>query len=255
MRQPQICYQEINPLTINMMVRWVSIWERCYLPNCQNYEYYGARGIRVCQEWLDFQAFYSFWGDPPFEGASIGRIDNDGNYEPSNCEWQTQEQQNNNTRRSRLINWNGKTQSIRDWAFQYNIGARRLSERLGRGWDMERAVTTPCPKGFQRELDERRADNSKLWQVNGHLYRARSRWRRGHKLSLPIQDLLAVEGVEQTRDKQLKKTKQKIRIDDETCRLIIQYHEAGASIRKISGFLQIPKSTVHSCLNRIKSND
>lgn len=204
--QQQLSLANINPLTINMMSRWVSIWERCYLPDNPNYEYYGARGIRVCQEWIDFQSFYSFWGDPPFEGATIGRINNDGNYEPSNCEWQTQEQQNNNTRRSRMITWNGKTQSVRDWAFEYNIGSRRLHERVvKRGWTMERALNTPCPKGFEQELKERREKAKRLWQVNGHLYRARSKWRRGHKLSLPLQDLLAVEGVEETMQDQSRK--------------------------------------------------
>jgi hypothetical protein len=188
--------QHIDNPTIGMMRRWVSMWERCYLPENPGYEYYGARGICVCQEWMDFQAFYSFWGDLPFESATIGRINNDGNYEPSNCEWQTQEQQNNNTRRSKMITWNGKTQSIRDWAFEYNIGSRRLWERLKRGWDMNRALTTYCPKGFQAESEERKKASKDLWQVKGQLYQTRSRHRRGHNLSLHLQDLLAVEGAD-----------------------------------------------------------
>lgn len=195
----------VDPQIINMMKRWASMWERCYLPESMHYEYYGARGIRVCQEWMNFESFYSFWGNPPFECASIGRINNDGNYEPDNCEWQTQEQQNNNTRRSRLITWNNKTQSNRDWAKEYNIGSRRLHERLKRGWSMERALNTPCPKGFQAELEERRQKTKQRWEINGHLYRARSKWRQGHKLSLPLQNLLAVEGVEETMQDQCRK--------------------------------------------------
>jgi hypothetical protein len=142
--------QQVDESTINMMRRWYSMWERCYLPSGQGYEYYGARGICVCQEWLDFQAFYKFWGDPPFEDATIGRINNDGNYEPCNCEWQNQEQQNNNTRRTKMVTWNGKTQSVRDWAFEYNIGTRALSERLRRGWDMHKALmATHAPQVLQ----------------------------------------------------------------------------------------------------------
>ena len=188
--------QQVDAPTINMMRRWVSIWERCYLPDCQGYEYYGARGICVCQEWLDFQTFYKFWGDPPFEDATIGRIDNDGNYEPGNCEWQNQEQQNNNTRRTKMVTWNGKTQSVRDWAFEYNIGTRALSERLRRGWDMHRSLMAPGRPSFQDELDDRRQRNKEIWDIKGQLYRTRSRHRRGHKLSLHLQDLLAVEGAE-----------------------------------------------------------
>lgn len=178
------------------MQRWKSMWERCYQSDSSNYEYYGARGVRVCQEWMDFRVFYDFWGDPPFHGATIGRIDNDGNYDPSNCEWQTQEQQNNNTRRSRLITFNGKTQSIRDWAKEYNIGTRRLWERLSRGWDIKRALETPCPKGFNSELKERKAQRKAEWRTKGQLYQTRSRYRRGHRLSVHLQDLLAIEGTE-----------------------------------------------------------
>jgi hypothetical protein len=194
--QQQLPCTNANPLTINMMRRWVGIWERCYLPENPGYEYYGARGICVCQEWMDFQAFYSFWGDLPFEGATIGRIDNDGNYEPSNCEWQTQEQQNNNTRRSKMLTWNGKTQSIRDWAFEYNIGMRRLSERLRRGWDMQKALTTPCPQDFAAELADRKRRNKEIWDIKGQLYQTRSKHRRGVKLSLHLQDLLEIEGAD-----------------------------------------------------------
>jgi hypothetical protein len=194
--QQQLPYADVNPLTVNMMKRWVNIWERCYLPNNSGYEYYGARGICVCQEWMDFQAFYSFWGDPPFEGATIGRIDNDGNYEPGNCEWQTQEQQNNNTRRSKMITWNGKTQTMRDWAKEYDIGLRSLSERLRRGWDMHKSLTTPGRPKFAEELEDRRRRNKEIWDIKGQLYQTRSKHRRGVKLSLHLQDLLAVEGAD-----------------------------------------------------------
>jgi hypothetical protein len=194
--QQQLPCTNANPLTINMMRRWVGIWERCYLPENPGYEYYGARGICVCQEWMDFQAFYSFWGDPPFEGATIGRIDNDGNYEPSNCEWQTQEQQNNNTRRSKMITWNGKTQTMRDWAEEYDIGLRSLSERLRRGWDMHKSLTTPGRPKFAEELEVRRRRNKELWDIKGQLYQTRAKHRRGVKLSLHLQDLLAVEGAD-----------------------------------------------------------
>jgi len=242
--QQQLPYADVNPLTVNMMKRWVNIWERCYLPKNPGYEYYGARGICVCQEWMDFQAFYSFWGDPPFEDATIGRIDNDGNYEPSNCEWQTQEQQNNNTRRSKMITWNGKTQSIRDWAFEYNIGARRLAERLRRGWDTQRALTTPCPQDFAAELADRKRRNKELWDIKGQLYQTRSKYRRGHKLSLHLQDLLAVEGASPAAPNKWKT------ISSRQQKQILAARKKGSTIREIADLLNIPKSTVHLFLQK-----
>lgn len=233
--------QQVDAPTINMMRRWVSIWERCYLPSNPGYEYYGARGICVCQEWFDFQAFYKFWGDPPFEDATIGRIDNDGNYEPGNCEWQTQEQQNNNTRRSKMITWNGKTQSVRDWAFEYNIGTRRLSERIKRGWDMQKSLTTPCPQNFATELANRKQTNNDLWAIKGQLYQTRSKHRRGHKLSLHLQNLLAVEGAEPTKYDD-------IAID--TVNRILVFHDAGVSTKRIAQHLNLSSNVVNSYVTK-----
>jgi len=238
--------------TLDMMRRWAGMWNRCYNPESADYAYYGARGIGICSEWLSFESFLAFWNYPPFDGASIGRIDNDGNYEPANCEWQNQEQQNNNTIRSRIIQWNGRAQSIRDWAKEYGIGSQRLSERLRRGWAMDRALTTPCPKGFDKELEERRCRNKAGWSINGHLYSARSRWRRGLRLSLPTQDLLAVEGVEPTRsDQQKAAAKKRCKLtDSEKCK-IARMKEKGATIRQIAAAMDVPRSTVHYWMQRL----
>ena len=154
------------------------MWERCHVPTCPSYHWYGARGVKVCKEWQDFEAFFEFFGPPPFDGASIDRIDNDGDYQPSNCKWASQEDQNNNTRRSKMITWNGKTQSIRDWAKEYDIGARRLWERLKRGWDIERALNTPSPQSYETELADRRRRNNALWAEKGKQYAQSSRGRR-----------------------------------------------------------------------------
>jgi hypothetical protein len=252
--------QQVDPLFINMIGRWHSIWQRCYVTNDQNYEYYGARGISVCQEWVSFESFYAFWGNPPFEDATIGRINNDGNYEPGNCEWQTQEQQNNNTRRSKLITFNGKTQSIRDWAFEYNIGTRRLWERLRRGWDMQKSLNTPCPQDFATELANRREKTNALWAINGHLYNARSKHRRGHKLSLHMQDLLAVEGSDPVLPSKLEKTsinqciktpaRKYSKISLQQKEQILALRGKGASLRKIANLFDISKSTVDNIIKK-----
>ena len=155
--------------------------DRCYNSTSGGYQNYGERGIKVCSDWLDFSKFLNFWGFPPFEDASIGRIDNNGNYEPANCEWQTQEQQNDNTRRNKFITWNGKTQTIKDWAKEYNIGSRRLSERLRRGWTIEKSLTTACPKGYQAERDERIENNKKNWAAKGQIYRKRSKDKKKNR--------------------------------------------------------------------------
>lgn len=79
-------------------ISWCSMWARCTNKKLKSYEYYGGRGIGVCDRWKDFGLFLQDMGERP-EGRSIDRFpDNDGNYEPSNCRWATPKEQRANQR-------------------------------------------------------------------------------------------------------------------------------------------------------------
>lgn len=79
---------------------WGRMKARCYNKNNRKWPEYGGRGIKVCDSWLEFEGFHRDMGDRP-EGLSIDRIDNSGNYEPGNCRWATEEEQQENKRRAR----------------------------------------------------------------------------------------------------------------------------------------------------------
>lgn len=90
---------------------------RCYNKNNKRYNCYGGNGIEVCQEWLDdFMNFYNWSMENGYsDDLSIDRIDVNGNYEPENCRWATQEQQSNNQRKTIFIEICGQKKSLKQW--------------------------------------------------------------------------------------------------------------------------------------------
>ena len=113
---------------------WKNMKQRCFNTNNKNYNSYGGRGITVCVEWKnDFQAFYD-WSmlNGYTDELTIDRIDNDGNYKPSNCRWTNAKIQSNNRRNNHLITYDGKAQTIAQWADELNMSYSALYSKLKR---------------------------------------------------------------------------------------------------------------------------
>lgn len=75
---------------------WNNMNQRCYNQNCKDWLYYGCKGVIICKRWHTFENFVADIGPRPSPNHSVDRIDNDGNYEPSNCRWATQYEQRHN---------------------------------------------------------------------------------------------------------------------------------------------------------------
>lgn len=110
--------------------------QRCFNTNHIAYKYYGNRGIKIYQDWLDdFMNFYNWAVTNGYNDTlTIDRIDVNGNYEPSNCRWVTYEEQNNNTRRNVHLTYNGKTLTIAQWCRELNIRPNKVYYRHNKGW-------------------------------------------------------------------------------------------------------------------------
>ena len=122
-------------------ITWENMKARCFNPRNNHYKDYGGRGITVCDRWLKFENFLSDMGPKPF-GLSIERMNNNGNYEPSNCKWATRQEQAHNTRRNRWITFKGERLRFSEWAQRLGITYTSLYRRL-KLWPLDKALTQP----------------------------------------------------------------------------------------------------------------
>lgn len=130
--------------------RFNSMKQRCINPNNSFYKSYGGRGIKIL--WNSFDEFYNDMGEPPTRKHSIDRIDNNGNYCKENCRWATREQQDNNKQQSVYIAYNNKTQSMSQWAKEFNMTYSMFRKRMLSGWSMENIITKPPRyRGFYKK--------------------------------------------------------------------------------------------------------
>lgn len=121
-----------NPSGSRAYYAWRSMRSRCLNPMNASYKHYGARGISVCEEWVnDFDKFFDDMGEAP-EGMSLDRIDNELGYSPQNCRWATLRDQLNNQRRNRRLTLEGVTMTASQWAEKLGIRLDTLLKRLDR---------------------------------------------------------------------------------------------------------------------------
>ena len=141
------CYQKeitIKRLTTHNMTDtriyriYNNIKMRCYNNKAKRYFDYGGRGIKVCEEWLGENGFINFYNWSMTNGyrddLTIDRIDNDGNYEPSNCRWVGIEQQSNNKRLTIFFEFLGVKKSLKQWTNFMNWDYRKYYGRYSRGY-------------------------------------------------------------------------------------------------------------------------
>lgn len=126
---------------------------RCYNENAQHYHRYGGRGIKICNEWLeDFSNFKKWSMENGYSNnLTIDRINNNGNYEPSNCRWVNIKTQANNTSSNVIITINDKTKTLTEWCTSIGISYKTVRDRLKRGWNIEDALFKPVNVKFRRK--------------------------------------------------------------------------------------------------------
>jgi len=130
-----------------------SIKTRCLNSNTQHYEYYGGRGVKVCDEWLEFKGFQEMYSSylehikiHGEKNTTIERIDVNGNYCKENCRWATMKEQGRNKRSNVYIIYKGELKTKGEWLEKLNLNRSLINKRLQMGWTIEKAFETPIRK-------------------------------------------------------------------------------------------------------------
>ena len=127
---------------------WCNMRRRCSDPTNKRWEQYGGKGVTVCSEWSEYLPFRKWAMKNGYtDFLSIDRINNDGNYEPSNCRWVDSKVQTNNCSRNRIIEYKGKNFTMSELSEHIGLSYSALQHRIDRGWSMDRIVSQP-----QREV-------------------------------------------------------------------------------------------------------
>jgi hypothetical protein len=129
-----------------LFIVWSRMMSRCYKPQDKSYKRYGKRGIKVCERWHDVNNFINDMQATYKSNLTIERINNNGNYELSNCKWATKKEQNRNYSRNVQITFNNKTLCLMEWSELLNLNYKTLYDRHKRGWSTERMLNTPTSK-------------------------------------------------------------------------------------------------------------
>ena len=125
---------------------WAKMRQRCENPSDPKYPSYGARGIQVCRRWQNFALFLADMGQRPSPQHSLERRNNDGHYEPGNVRWATAQEQANNRRSSKVLTFQGRTQTLAQWSRETGLNYGTIQTRLKGTWSVDEALTiSPRP--------------------------------------------------------------------------------------------------------------
>lgn len=121
---------------------WSGMKSRCLNTKAHNWSSYGGRGIRICDEWMNFEPFRDWALSYGYSrGLSIDRIDNDGHYEPGNCRWADVVTQANNRRSCVMVEIEGVMKNIAEWARLSGLSQEVIQQRIKSGWESNRLLS------------------------------------------------------------------------------------------------------------------
>lgn len=152
----KICNSTHRKSKTRLYAIWGGIKARCSNPKCEAFKKYGGRGIKFCKDWVFYENFEKWALNNGYSSnLTIDRIDNDGNYEPSNCRWISSKEQSLNTSRNHYLELNGEKHTAYEWSVITGIRLSTILQRINKyHWTIQRALTEKPFKGKNQYYDK-----------------------------------------------------------------------------------------------------
>lgn len=165
---------------------WNGMRARCNLKSGFAYAYYGGKGVKVCEEWLDFQEFYDWANANGYsKDLTIERIDVDGDYCPENCKWVSVSEQSRNKSTTIWVEYDGEKMSLAEAAQAAGLPYKNVLQRIKKlGWSAERALTEPThdsSKSFRAKCLKRGVNYSVVYNRIHNLG-----WEESRAMNTPV---------------------------------------------------------------------
>lgn len=176
---------------------WRNIKRRCLKIKDKQYKDYGGRGIKICDKWLDFRSFQNDMFPTYRKGLQINRINNNGNYEPSNCKWVTQKENCNNKNNNHLIEFNRQKLNLTQWSEKTGISFSALMYRIKAKWSVDKMLSTLSNDGKWEYKGERKTlrEWANIYRINFNTLKA---YVRGSNPRMSLE-----EAIERFKNKQI----------------------------------------------------
>lgn len=180
---------------------WCDMKRRCNNEKCKNYKDYGAKGIKVCDEWeKNFISFYLWSIDNGYDDTlTIDRINNNKGYSPDNCRWTTRKQQNNNRKCNVLVEYNGHIKTLSTICDEMKLNYEVIRLRISSGMSFEKAISLPKAKLSEKSTIKNRKNPTRKNNLNIDLKEESKRtginyttlWARIFEYGWSIEDALS----------------------------------------------------------------
>lgn len=137
-----------------IMYIWQSMKQRCYNQKSISYKNYGAKGIKICDEWKNNPKLFYNWAieNGYRDDLTIDRIDSNKDYCPKNCRWVDWKTQMRNTNRNVIITYKGETNCVKYFIDKYNLNKFAIYSRLREKWNVKDAIEKPVKERRKNEF-------------------------------------------------------------------------------------------------------